>query len=100
MEDDRLRKLETKVEIMTHTQKTMGETLERIAKSFERMNAFYTEAKLLEEKYNSMDRELRESFKRVHTRQDKFDAIISRIVWMAITPIILAVIGTYVKGAV
>jgi len=99
-EDDKVASLEIEIKIMANTQKQMSLTLEKMAKSLDSMNSFYTDLKLVQEKQQSLDRELSESFKRVHVRQDKTDATFTKLAWLVITPIVLALIGTYMKGGI
>lgn len=98
--EDRIHKIEKDLAIMSLTQKTMGESLQKIAVTLERIASTHTEIRILQEKVNYMDKEVGESFKRVHKRQDDTDGILRKIMWLVVTPIILALIGTYVMGGI
>jgi len=85
----RIIKIEQELAIMAHTQQTMSDSLSAIASTLEKMSEIQLDTKLLEERYLHLDRDLQESFIRVHKR---IDAEKDARVWTAKTVVAALVV--------
>ena len=97
MMEDRINKIETELALMAQTQRVMSNSLQKIAITLERMYSFYTETKLLVVRCRTIDKETREAFTRVDKRISKIEAVHTKLIWLIIAPLVLAVVGTYFK---
>ena len=97
--EERINQIEKELALMAQTQKVMSASLERIASTLDTMANFKTEVRILDQSCKTIDKETHEAFKRVYIRVEKLETVNTRLIWLVITPIILAVIGVYVKGA-
>lgn len=77
---------------MSQTQKSMNENLNKISSTLDILVQVQTDTKLHAQKIDSMDTEIKESFKRVYKRIEKLEAADS---WVAKT-----VVGAFLSGAI
>ncbi|MEA3279455.1 MAG: hypothetical protein U9Q38_02480 [Thermodesulfobacteriota bacterium] len=99
MDEMRIATIEKELALMANTQKTMSTSLERIAATLDNMNNFNTDLKLLEARCKTVDKETQETFNRTYERINRLESVNTKLIWLIITPLIFAVIGSYLKGA-
>ena len=87
----RLNKVEKDVALITHSLHSIAETLEK-------MGDVQIDTKILEEKFLHLDKELQESFARVHARLDKQEAITNWVARLVIGGIIVALLTFITTG--
>ena len=76
----------------------MSTSLVSVSKSLERMSDVHVDTRLLDERLAHMDRDLKESFERVHKRIDEESAARNRVAWLIISGFIVALVGLVIKG--
>ena len=96
--EDRINQIEKDLSNMAQTQSYMNTSLNKIANTLDKISDMYLETKLLQQKVEGMDHELRESFNRYDRRVTKIENIISRIIWIVLTPMLVGIVGMYMKG--
>lgn len=96
--EDRINQIEKDLSNMAQTQSYMNTSLNKIANTLDKISDMYLETKLLQQKVEAMDHELRESFNRYDRRVTKIENIISRIIWIVLTPMLVGIVGMYMKG--
>lgn len=94
----RITKIEQEIALMAHTQKLMSDSLKTISVTLERISVVQLDTKLLEEKFGHLDKDLRESFERVHKRIDSVESTISWVSRIIIGALITAIIAFIIKG--
>lgn len=87
----RISKIEKEVALITQSLGSIAATLERISN-------VQTDTKLLEEKFLHLDKELQESFDRVHKRLDKREAMDTWLIRVVFGGLIMALTTYIVKG--
>lgn len=88
----RINKVEKDVALITQSLHSIAETLEK-------MGDVQIDTKILEEKFLHLDKELQESFSRVHTRLDKQEAVTNWVARLVIGGIIVALMTFMTTGA-
>jgi len=90
--EERINRIEKELALMAQTQKSMQESLKKISATLDILVQVQTDTKLHAQKINTMDIEIKESFKRVYKRIEKLEAADS---WVAKT-----IIGAFLSGAI
>ena len=88
--DDRIASIEKELAVLAATQSEMKTALQDINTTLNKMLKLQTDTEVLRQRLDGMDRELVESFKRVHIRVDKLDETVK---WVSRT-----IIGTLITG--
>lgn len=94
--EDRINKIEKDLALMSQTQRLMSDSLSEISSTLKQISKVTTDYNVLEQRVQFMDKELTESFQRVHKRLDRIDAIHTKIIWLILTPVVVAIIGLVV----
>lgn len=71
--EERINRIEKELALMSQTQKSMNENLNKISSTLDVLVQVQTDTKLQAQKIELMDTELRESFKRVYARIEKIE---------------------------
>lgn len=95
--DSRIATMEKDLALIIQSQKEMSKNMELMAESIRGMVKANSEFMVTKERISYMDRELKESFERVHKRIDKTESALNKLLWIVATPIILAIIGSIIK---
>ncbi|WP_281950286.1 hemolysin XhlA family protein [Nitrosophilus kaiyonis] len=91
--EERILKIEKELAIMASTQNEMKRALEEISQTLKEMLKLHTDTQLMRQKIESMDREVSESFKRVHKRTDKLEDNVRWVVRTIIGSLLTGFIG-------
>ncbi len=94
----RIAKMEKEIALMAQTQEQMSESLKSIADTLEKISGVQFDTKLLEERMQHLDRDLVESFTRVHKRIDELEKTRNLLVKIIVGGFITALVGFIVKG--
>jgi hypothetical protein len=97
MMDDKIAKIEQEQALLRQVQVQMGDTLSDISTLLKELMKVDTHTKLVDSKLSSLDRELKDSFQRVHKRIDSIDATRTWITRLVFGIIIVTVMGIAMK---
>ena len=78
----------------------MSQSLQAVAATLEKMSKVQLDTMLLEEKFLNLDRDLQESFKRVHKRIDEEAQARAWVVKIVIGSVVAAMMGVVLNGGI
>jgi len=81
-----------------HELRQTNTTLMKIEKAIEQQNEISTDIRLLRQEFKSHNDLELESTKRQNARIEKLESTQSRIAWMVITAVVVALLATVIKG--
>lgn len=96
--EHRVHALENNHQSFIHELRQTNETLKKIEVAIEKQNEISTDIRLLRQEFKAhTDLEL-ESTKRQNARLEKVESNQSRVAWMVITAVVVALLATVIKG--
>jgi ferritin-like metal-binding protein YciE len=96
--EHRVNTLETNHLSFIHELRQTNATLVKIEQAIEKQNEIQTDIRLLRQEFKSHHELELESTKRQNERIEKVENNLSRIAWMVITAVIVALLATVVKA--
>lgn len=90
--DERISTIEKELAVLTATQSEMKKALEEISHTLQQMLKLNTDTQVMRQRIEGMDRELAESFKRIHHRTDKLEETVR---WISRT-----IVGSFITGLI
>jgi cell shape-determining protein MreC len=98
--EHRVHTLETNHLSFIHELRQTNATLVKIEQAIEKQNEIQTDIRLLRQEFKSHNELELESTKRQNARIEKLESTQSRIAWMIITAVVVALLATVIKGSV
>ncbi len=96
----RIAKMEKEIALMGQTQQQMSQSLKSIAHTLEKISEVQLDTKLLEERMQHLDRDLVESFQRVHKRVDELEKSRNLIIKIVVGGFISALVTFVIQGGI
>ena len=94
----RIAKMEQEIALMAQTQEQMSQSLKSIATTLEKISGVQLDTKLLEERMQHLDRDLVESFTRVHKRIEEVEKSRNLLIKVIVVGFLSALVGFAFKG--
>ena len=92
--------MEVRIAKMEKELAIMSNSLTSISRTLDKMSDIQTENRLLEEKYIHLDENLKESFVRVHNRQDKIENTTNWLIRILVGTVTVAVLKFTLIGGI
>lgn len=96
--EHRVNTLESNHQSFIHELRQTNTTLMKIEKAIEQQNEISTDIRLLRQEFKSHNDLEMESTKRQNARIEKLESTQSRIAWMIISAVVVALLATVIKG--
>jgi predicted nucleic acid-binding Zn-ribbon protein len=107
--EKRIHELETEIRLMTQSLKSIEDNMRIMASSMEKISAYNSEVLLMKKEIQHMDKDIAESFHKERSRnKEDIDRIwtevrsqkatLSKVLWIIVTPVIVAIIAGVLKS--
>lgn len=96
--EHRVATLEINHGAITGEMRRMNTTLEKIELAIEKQNEIHTDVRLLRQEFQGHSIREEETVKRQNERIEKLETIISRLNWMIVSAVVVALMALIIKG--